>query len=72
MDKTCSTCKYWVGGYLSYRQKHSLKNICDLANGNNLPDRVGLEILSYAMDDSGLNTELVTGPDFGCVNHSSK
>ena len=69
---TCSTCKWWIEGYLPHMLAQKPQNVCDLASVGSMTSRTSLEILSYADDDSGLMTELATGPDFGCIHHTIK
>lgn len=63
MDKTCKNCRHW----------HN-KRTCDRIDQINLhgtrDEELGKNdsrIEWSAADDHGLHIELVTGPDFGCV-----
>jgi len=54
---TCKTCESWNDG------------ICELADTVRGPKL--FDIIVKVADDHGLETSLRTGPDFGCVHHSS-
>ena len=64
---TCKTCKWWGRAW---------EGCCDFIDTThaNQAAEVGkrFEIAVSADDDSGLQTYLQTGPDFGCVHHTAK
>ena len=60
----CENCRWWGVDY---------EGVCDL------PDTVDkhkysivFDIMATALDDSGLEAQLITGPDFGCVLFAEK
>lgn len=55
MEK-CKHCKFWGKDF---------EGVCDRVNHSGIEKIIS--IWSYASDDTGLETRLVTGPDFGCV-----
>ena len=63
-DATCKNCKFWG---------HYRKGECDRAGGL-FPDNpsASFDIVARVLDDTGLDTGLVTGPDFGCVHFAKK
>lgn len=55
----CKTCHYWG----RYRE-----STCDIIGLNTvLPEPTGADIFVKVLDDSGLEADLVTGPNFGCT-----
>jgi hypothetical protein len=61
--KVCRTCLYWDDGRceaVDYR--------LDKSKGQ----RRRFDVVARADDDSGLVTELRTGPEFGCAHHEPK
>ena len=66
---TCETCKYWNRDY------KIVKGVSDCDRLNCLPDlpnNTMLRIDTFVHDDSGLDTVLMTGKDFGCVHYTGK
>jgi len=61
--KTCKTCKWWGVDF---------EEACDFVTNIQDNKKTILRIHSFADDDQGLNTELMTGPDFGCIHHKTK
>lgn len=66
---TCKTCKYWGAGHPSNKTTH---NLCVLISTDGLHSKDAAFIDVYADDDSNLNVQLMTKPDFGCTLHSTK
>ena len=63
--KTCKTCKYW-GRYI--------RTYCD-NDGTDFHGNCklnGFEVIATAADDTNLQVNLKTGPDFGCILHEEK
>lgn len=72
---TCKNCAFWG----AYRE-----NVCDGERGsvkstfsrahralaNTSPN--GFAVHADASDDTGLDSALVTGPDFGCIHFENK
>lgn len=61
MIPTCKTCKWWgrdVAGYCGF---------VDTVHSANPATLVQIEV--HVADDSGLETWLRTGPEFGCIHH---
>jgi len=58
MDKKCKNCKHWSSG-----QCWGFKEVDNFAKAE------GSEFILHlsVWDDSGLNYELLTGPDFFCA-----
>ena len=55
----CKTCKWWKQGE------------CDFVNTIHASNpETRFEIEATAADDHGLESELRTGPNFGCIHHS--
>ncbi len=65
MDKTCKNCKFWErpGG----QSGQCTKVDGSVGDRTLVSDRLRVDIYATMLDDSGLYTELLTGPDFGCV-----
>lgn len=61
----CKDCKFW-------KQQSIDSGICDRITHCNIPKNRSFEIDASADDDSNLQTELVTAPEFGCVNFEKK
>ena len=58
MNGTCKTCQWWKNGF------------CDIVDMIQEPS-TRFDIDVDVLDDSGLYTQLRTGPDFGCIHHSN-
>lgn len=63
--KTCSTCKHWerIG-------THSTTGICDRVDG--WKSDIIFDVVATASDDTGLESHLETGHNFGCILHEDK
>ena len=62
---TCKDCKYWGTYY-----ERACDRVGDM-HTERTPDS-SFEIEATALDDSGLEVQLLTGPDFGCVQFVQK
>lgn len=62
-DNTCKNCKFWG---------KDNKGVCDRTDRSNTPDNLTFNVEATAWDDSGLESWLVTGRDFGCVLFEEK
>jgi hypothetical protein len=62
--KTCKTCKYW-GVYI----KRSCDREGTIYDQSNQDD---FYVEADALDDTGLESFLMTGPNFGCIHHEPK
>lgn len=61
---TCKSCRFWG---------HYRKGECDRVGGLfSANPGAAFDVVARALDDSGLTTGLVTGPDFGCVHHAPR
>jgi hypothetical protein len=60
----CKDCQWWIKnrGYSS----------CDKVNHDYNDGDTAFEIEADADDDQGLEVELITGPEFGCVLFKGK
>jgi len=67
MEKLCKNCQWWVDGYCEdfddFEEWSSTKK-------NELSDDI--KIIWQSDDDSGLDINIATGPDFGCVHFKAK
>jgi hypothetical protein len=63
-DNLCRNCKFWG----RYRARE-----CDRVDGLFTANpSASFDIVARVLDDSGLETGLITGPDFGCVHFAGK
>lgn len=62
---TCETCIYWG------RPKNDVAD-CDMVTNIVTDKTKTFEIEATASDDSGLQTTLMTGKNFGCIWHLAK
>lgn len=63
-DSICKNCKFWG---------HYRKGECDRVDGLFTADpTASFDIRVRVLDDSGLSTGLVTGPNFGCIHFTAK
>lgn len=67
---TCKTCKHWrLRNYSRKEQFH----VCERVDGTDslTDDTTGNNFAMFVTvaDSTDLNTDLKTGPDFGCVLH---
>ena len=75
MCSNCLTCIYWAN---SKKPNDKKMADCDLPftiSGENLCKNgsgKGVDIETFAHDDSGLQVYFMTGENFGCVNHRPK
>lgn len=74
---TCSTCRYWSGrkSFVSMTSKrgkceHAKLNYNEDQNTKIIRDGVVLDWASAV--SNGTDQFIWTGPDFGCVHHTSK
>ena len=71
---TCKTCKHWSHSFRPTVQNPVAD--CDLPDtitGEKLhKEGKGMELYVQVNDDSGLQVTLMTGENFGCVNHTPK
>ena len=74
----CKTCKFW--GYGSSDTNRATKGCGKIdwvtkdRNSNSVKELTDLkkfEMDIFVHDDSGLNVEVMTGEDFGCVLHET-
>lgn len=63
MTGRCKTCKFW-GRYQ--------RGCCDRVDDISEPDPTAFAISVRVLDDSGLSTSLMTGPEFGCIHWLEK
>ena len=61
-DINCKDCKWWI--------KNEINNIGLCGGTNNVNS--GMEIIVDALDDYGVETVLMTKPDFGCKNFKKR
>jgi len=61
-DINCKDCKWWI--------KNEINNIGICESTNNVHS--GMELTLFAQDDYGVETVLMTKPDFGCKNFERK
>lgn len=59
----CKDCKFWGVVY---------SGVCDKEKRIQSDPESTFEIEAFALDDSGLEANLVTGPMFGCVHFVKK
>lgn len=63
-DAVCRNCAYWTSdGYCDF---------IDTIQGERVADTTGCQIIAVVHDDSGLYTQLKTGPDFSCPSFSRR
>lgn len=60
-SSVCKNCRHWRNGCCDF---------IDTIQGEKVADTTGCSIIATAHDDSGLQVELRTGPDFSCPNFS--
>lgn len=69
---TCKDCRFWddysYAAYMNRRKPDNHKR-CDAVETRGAK---GISLEIYASDDTGLEGDLITGPDFGCVLFSPK
>ena len=72
MDNTCKNCRFWTP-QSNYMGRPTGKMKCDRVDFGSHPEpSKTFEIEATADDDHNLNAELITGPDFGCVQFEKK
>lgn len=68
----CKDCRHWE---THKDQRNVIWNECSHIDWKNKGENIkhdSAAIYAYASDDSGLNTGLMTGPLFGCINFKEK
>lgn len=68
----CKDCKYWEAIYSCYQDTY---HVCSALHWTQIPEDVKGSIAALHVsvdDDTGLNVDLVTGPDFGCTRFEQK
>jgi hypothetical protein len=68
----CKDCKFWC---LSWRNSNAGKEVmfCDAIGNKGVDEGPGMfDLVIWADDDSNLQGELVTGPEFGCTQFKHK
>ena len=61
--QTCKTCRYWGAMY---------EGSCDKVDTIISDINKRFEIKVWVADDHGLDTQLRTGSEFGCIHHEIK
>ena len=75
MIGNCNNCRYWGktdGGGIEYNK---VWTVCGYIRWPEPTDPIGeseAALYAYASDDSGLEVDLRTGPNFGCTNFEEK
>lgn len=61
--RVCKNCRHW--------DSEGNCDFIDTIQGERVADTTGCQIIATVHDDSGLYTELKTGPNFSCPNFAS-
>lgn len=70
--KTCSSCKWWKEETIDYSYQAMVCDFVDTTQGYKAFNAGhGAEVQAWASDDTGMDAALITGADFGCVNHET-
>jgi len=67
---TCKTCKWWKEEEQVYSDHAHM--VCDYVDTIHNEGSSSFEVYAEALDDSGMEIALVTGPDFGCIHWEEK
>ena len=71
MNKNCSNCKHWGDGWpVTENTKTAACGKVDIDGDKNNVQSFYMDI--SVSDDSGLNVNLITGKDFGCIHFTQK
>jgi len=63
----CKDCKFWKTRGMAYSHTET-QTVCD----NEVSGPNQHEVYAESLDDTGMETALVTGPEFGCVNFEQR
>lgn len=67
MDNTCKYCEYWKMQHYDSGTRSEMGCEYDVWPNKEQPN-TAFRIEVSALDDSGLEAVLITGPDFGCIH----
>jgi hypothetical protein len=68
-EKICANCAHWTKAHWAHRQVEDGAAICALLSQRDTPE---VWLAQAACFSEGINGELMTKPNFGCVEWKSK